>query len=261
VDLSYVLLPLTRGLVTAVSPEDEEFLKQWTWQAFNGDKRSISDAKKYRASTDILGNKVLLARLLFQLDKNDRRQVDHWNGWCLDNRRCNLRLCSRSENHGNQSKRKRGGEEAASRFKGVTVLLSRKKMRFSVGIRSGGVYHYLGHFCNEEEAALIYDRAARSVFGKFAQLNFPIADEVPPKPPEEIVGQTLVLTSRHHDRRKRTLGFVGVGIGKCPFYWRVQHNKKAVSRHGYSDAYQAALAREAFILENGLSNQLNFGSK
>lgn len=92
--------------------------------------------------------------------------VDHINGDRLDNRRANLRLCSRSQNRLN-APAKSGG---TSRFKGVDHFP--RGNRWKAQIQFEGRKEYLGLFANEEDAARAYDARARELFGDFARLNF-----------------------------------------------------------------------------------------
>jgi hypothetical protein len=94
--------------------------------------------------------------------------VDHINGNGLDNRRCNLRICTPAQNGLNSRPRVDG----KSRFKGVFPHGDR--WRAKVGGR------HLGLFDDEVEAAKARDRLARKLHGKFARLNFP-----PQNPSEE----------------------------------------------------------------------------
>lgn len=85
--------------------------------------------------------------------------IDHWNGDCLDNRRCNLRFASRSVNSHNRKKRK----GASSSFFGVS-----KKGRLWIAQMRG---RQLGSFELEIHAAYMYDLAAIDVYGEFANVN------------------------------------------------------------------------------------------
>lgn len=93
--------------------------------------------------------------------------VDHINGNGLDNRRANLRICTKAENNRNTSKR---GNGASSQFKGVVKRTDCN--RFSARIMVGGIDHYIGTFKSERRAAVEYDLAAMELHGEFAFLNF-----------------------------------------------------------------------------------------
>ena len=93
--------------------------------------------------------------------------VDHINGDGLDNRRDNLRVCTKKENQRNlrMSAKKQGVP-----FKGVDRAMSGK---FRARIWADGKSRHLGCFTTVVEAALAYDHAAKQMFGEFARLNFP----------------------------------------------------------------------------------------
>jgi hypothetical protein len=105
-------------------------------------------------------------RLIMQAPKG--MVVDHINGNGLDNRRCNLRLCTPAQNRRNRHKHAGG----RSRFLGVSPCGDKWNARVAG--------RYLGLFDDEVEAAKARDRKARQLYGEHAWLNFP-----PDNPPEE----------------------------------------------------------------------------
>lgn len=96
------------------------------------------------------------------------RLVDHINKNPLDNRRCNLRLATVSQNAMNQAKQK----NRSSKYKGVNLDKSRNRVkRWRAQIKKEGKKMHLGRFLTEKEAAEAYNAAAQELFGEFASLN------------------------------------------------------------------------------------------
>jgi len=93
--------------------------------------------------------------------------IDHVNHDRTDNRWCNLREASATENARNTS----SNAGSTSRFLGV--FWSKKARRWCVKIKHDGKVVTVGHFASELEAAKAYDARATAVFGEFANLNFP----------------------------------------------------------------------------------------
>lgn len=103
--------------------------------------------------------------------KSSAEVIDHINGDPADNRRENLRPCTRKENSRNTAPR--GGR---SRFKGVTFDPRKRLFRARIGVNRRRIG--LGRFKNEVDAAKAYDRAAIKHFGEFARTNQSIFPEV-----------------------------------------------------------------------------------
>jgi len=99
---------------------------------------------------------------------NNSKTVDHINGNKLDNRTCNLRSCTLSENSRNKSVNSLG--KIYSKHKGVTSSYYATKP-FRASLFFEGKRISLGFFKTEKEAAIAYNQAASKYFGEFARLN------------------------------------------------------------------------------------------
>jgi len=146
-------IPLTRGLHAIVDAEDYEWLSQYKWQAHRTPSGGI-----YAVHGTSRGQ-VFMHRMIMRPPEG--MVVDHINGNGLDNRRCNLRICTPPEN----SRNRRKHVDGKSRFIGVSPC--GEKWQVFVGRR------YVGVFDDEVEAAKIRDREAIKQYGEHAWLNFP----------------------------------------------------------------------------------------
>jgi hypothetical protein len=93
--------------------------------------------------------------------------IDHINHNVLDNRSCNLRMCTNAENRRNSQKPKTN----TSGYKGV--FYRKTKNDFVAGISFNKKTKHIGCFLNAIDAAKAYDKKAKELFGEFACLNFP----------------------------------------------------------------------------------------
>ena len=89
-------------------------------------------------------------------------QVDHINGNGLDNRRCNLRLCSPSENRQNARLR----ADSSTGVKGVSWERARNK--FVAYVHANGRCVFREHFETLEEASEAVVAARKRIHGGFA---------------------------------------------------------------------------------------------
>jgi hypothetical protein len=155
-------IPLTKGYVAIVDDDDHEWLSQWRWFALVG-----SNAVYAHRSVRIDGKRRTLRMHRAILGAPKGMGVDHIDHDGLNNTRANLRLCTQSQNLGNQRLRTDG----TSAYKGVSWHTQRGK--WQAHIKRDDKHKYLGLFTDEIDAALAYDAAARELFGEFAYLNFP----------------------------------------------------------------------------------------
>lgn len=99
---------------------------------------------------------------------NDGTHVDHINRNTLDNRKCNLRICTSQENKRNQVCRK----DSISGYKGVGYYKNTGTYVVRINTDLGNRIT-LGWFTDPVEGAKVYDRKAIELFGEFAYTNFP----------------------------------------------------------------------------------------
>jgi hypothetical protein len=146
-----------------LSEEDKELLK-FGWYL---DTRGYIERSNGKHSKKRLHREVMERMLGTSL--NSKQQVDHINGDRLDNRRENLRLATSSQNNMNSKISTRNN----SGYKGVSFHKRTGKWR--VVICAEGKRTEVGLFSDLVEAAQAYDKAAISIHGEFARLNFPQA--------------------------------------------------------------------------------------
>lgn len=106
---------------------------------------------------------LLMHRVLLAAPKG--MEVDHINENKLDNRRKNIRICTKSQNSLNKGLSQRN----TSGFIGVSLF--RQTNRYSSSVTVSGRKKHLGYYKTAVEAARIYDKAAKQFYGEFARLN------------------------------------------------------------------------------------------
>lgn len=104
-------------------------------------------------------------------------QVDHINGNTLDNRRSNLRTCTRAQSHHN-GKSHRGNSSGFKRVCWDPGPRNQRRLKpWKASIKMNDRTRSLGYYSTAEEAARAYDREAAVLHGEFARFNLPQSGE------------------------------------------------------------------------------------
>lgn len=181
------LIPLSGaggGYSAIVDDDDYEWLSKLRWYAV----KTGSNKQYVAVKTQLLrvwddgftwGRAEQMHRLILgrTATLNKDIHVDHINGNSLDNRKENLRTCSRTENARNSKKRiTHNGKPCSSKYKGVMWYPWNKMLEtgtpWNAQIRHNNKLHNLGYFATEEMAAKAYDAMAVTLFGEYARTNF-----------------------------------------------------------------------------------------
>lgn len=150
-----VFLPLTKGKLAEIDPEDLFTIGMFKWCFFNG----------YAVRFPHQNGKEITIRMHRVVNQTpDHLFTDHINGDKLDNRRSNLRIATRSQNSWNSKKLRKHN---TSGFKGVSW--HKRNQMFHAEIRAFGKHYHLGNFKTAEEASSAYKDASIRLHGEFAR--------------------------------------------------------------------------------------------
>jgi hypothetical protein len=201
---AYRLVPLTQGLYAKVDPDMFYIVSQYKWYARKSAQTYYATTTQYRNGRR---SDIHMHRLIMQLKPSPPPSavtsifgiftrhsfsdgglhssfdirflspkpstlppdsfVDHINGDGFDNRRCNLRLATSTQNNYNR----RITSRRTSKYKGVDYRPSKKAYRARITVNKQKIF--LGYFPDETSAAKAYDLAAKKYHKEFAVLNFP----------------------------------------------------------------------------------------
>jgi hypothetical protein len=153
-------IPLNQGKICLVDDEDYDWVKKLNLHAiYNG---------TWYVRCDIKSKHFMLHRLILNATKGVK--VDHISGNGLDNRRCNLRPVTPSQNNMNRVKSTIiNGRTCTSVYKGVSW--NKPINKWIVHIKINGKARHVGCFTSEIDAAKAYNEEAKKVFGEYAKLN------------------------------------------------------------------------------------------
>ena len=154
-------IPLTQGKVAQVSDHRFDYINQWKWYANEykgGPWYACRNDKKRPSKKTILMHRVIT-------NAPDGTETDHFDGNGLNNQDDNLRVCSHAQNMKNKKKRL----DNTSGYIGVVWNKANKKWIAQIGYNDT----HVSKTCESiTEAARIYDKLAKELFGEFARTNF-----------------------------------------------------------------------------------------
>lgn len=159
------IIELTRGQSTLVSEEDFSLLNQYKWFA----KWDVHTNSFYAVRNEgrIVRKTVFMHQAILNIPAG--MVGDHKNGNTLDNRRENLRVCSRADNVINSKLR-------SNNTTGYRGVVRTRHGKWCVKLVKNQKTLFQKNFDDLEVAARMYDEQAKLHFGEFARLNFPQKD-------------------------------------------------------------------------------------
>lgn len=152
------------GACFRVDSADREIVGDYNWSVRA--MGSVHCRYVIRGGKPPKGGLYLLHREIMQ--PPDAMVVDHIDGDATNNCRANLRVCTVQQNRSNVLFPSRGPSK--SKYRGVHPMPSG---RFEALISIAGKMRSLGTYDTEEEAARVWDKAARNARGAFTFQNFP----------------------------------------------------------------------------------------
>jgi hypothetical protein len=147
-------IKLTKGKRTIIDDDDFDRVSKKKWNFDGRYAMGWHNGKHIRLHKFIMGEK-------------DNLQIDHINEDKLDNRKCNLRFCTRSENIHN----KRSSRKNTSGFRGVCWDKERNKWMAYININ--GKRKTIGRFLDKNEAARMYNNFVIMYYSDSRWLNNP----------------------------------------------------------------------------------------
>lgn len=156
----------SNGYTVTVDDEDFAWVTRHSWYGNASKSKGLVYIQRTQWGVGRRQQLIYLHRAIIGAERG--QHVDHRNGDTLDNRRDNLRLCTHAQNMGNRRvplKNKTGFKGVRENHRGIDV-------RFDAQCGQ----KRLGTFATAEEAAAVYDAAAKEAFREFARLNTKAVD-------------------------------------------------------------------------------------
>ena len=171
-------IPLTRGKYAMVDDEDYPYLSRFTWHCsseISGSERAELAIRVEKKVVDIL-----MERFLIDIPKNNYcYMILHKDKNGLNNQKDNLFLGFTGQKNQWQKKQgMRNGKKYTSIYKGVCRNKKNGKptnwrayISLNTNIKEKKKQIKLGNFETEKEAAIVYNKRAKELYGEFAYQN------------------------------------------------------------------------------------------
>jgi hypothetical protein len=171
-----IWIGLPSGERTVISAKDGWILKKFKiWGVTGSRSKYVFVERGVKTEYSTINERIYLHRLIVGMHLKSTKGlfVDHIDRNRLNNRRNNLRLCSRAQNAANSGPR-RGKRYKGVFFKGGCGLKKPYQGYIAyIDAKNGGLQKrkYLGYYKTERAAAAAYNKAAREIYGEFAYQN------------------------------------------------------------------------------------------
>lgn len=152
---------LLHGHEVLIDDDDIQRVSEKSWQLFNLRKNDLYFIHRVRENGKVVKT-IFLHRFIMGIT-DPKVYVDHKNGNKLDNRKSNLRPCSKADNQRNC--RMNGRNKTG--YKGVY----RERGKFKANVTINGVTKFVAYKQTAYEAHLAYCRAALKYYGEFANFD------------------------------------------------------------------------------------------
>lgn len=152
-------IPLTQGQFAIVDDGDFDFISKSKWRLVNNGGANIYAGR--RKVINGKGHSIYMHRQILK-DLCAGFDVDHINGNGLDNRKENLRICTRQQNICN---RKAPNSNSISGIRGVSF--EKRTGKWVSRIKFNYKQIHIGTFLTIEEAEIAWKEKAKALFGDF----------------------------------------------------------------------------------------------
>lgn len=144
-------IPLTQGKFAYCDESDYDLVKDSNWSVLKAPNNRFYASSKGK----------YMHRILLKLNRRSKLEVDHKDHDGLNNRRNNIRKCSRQQNIFNQRLRKNN----KSKFKGICWYQDKNKWKAQIQLSRKTIF--LGYFKKKSEAIKAYMKIAKKYHKNF----------------------------------------------------------------------------------------------